>query len=86
MVFLWNAPENIATEHLPWCDTSLVDAGLHPELAIVAPDMVGDTHLKAQATVVGLGSAWDDSWIDLTAQDVARIHGNPLPGRPSQHT
>jgi hypothetical protein len=87
MVFLYIAPANTITKQ----HGDAVNAWVLPEFEqnwkLFAPNpLQQDVAIQARAEVEGPGggSATTD-WVDLSAQDGAAIHGNPLPSHVDQN-
>ncbi|MBC3843432.1 hypothetical protein GXW82_34120 [Streptacidiphilus sp. 4-A2] len=86
-VFLTIAPANTLSQRYH----SQIDAYVYPEFEqnwqLFAPNPLQDNidvEVRVQTTAPG-GSHPLSGWIDLTAQDIARIHDNPAPSHADQN-
>ena len=86
LVFLSLAPPSGATEKYE----SRIDGHVRPEFGqdwkLVAPNPLQDNVAVDARVRTASGGGRDRSpWIDLTAQDIARIRGNPAPSHADQN-
>lgn len=88
MVFLWNAPRNVATDALRGPLRAWISPVFAQGWELFAPNpWSANTHLVAQVRVKRPdGTVPVSEWIDLTAQDMAGIEANPVPSRANQDT